>query len=252
MNVTKMYMFLFAIITAVIGSTEQENRLANTCWKVSWNRRNHKGKLIGIEKIDSTGHLSKPSNLLAVVSHNDAWAHIPKIFADYDGKSPTVIYNKHVIKNINDVIGHYDRHNKIVWEKSWWQFTTWERVDCPTPNTINHNNIDLTIGNRLIKTEEGKAKKNKIDEETGHKIITTMLTNIYNKAEKNLKNLNVLKPDFEHTSNELIVKMNNDAPKPPRKRNRGMTGDTKKELLELLKPNGDEYKLIANLRYRCK
>jgi len=158
MNVTKMYMFLFAIITAVIGSTEQENRLANTCWKVSWNRRNHKGKLIGIEKIDSTGHLSKPSNLLAVVSHNDAWAHIPKIFADYDGKSPTVIYNKHVIKNINDVIGHYDRHNKIVWEKSWWQFTTWERVDCPTPNTINHNNIDLTIGNRLIKTEEGKAK----------------------------------------------------------------------------------------------
>jgi hypothetical protein len=163
-------MFLFAIITAVIGSTEQpENRLANTCWEVSWNNN---GPLIGIEKIDRYGHLSRYSNLpeaanKTIYARDNMWAPVPKKLADYDGKTPTVIYYEHSLQNIPrerkiyDIVGHYDIDNKIVWEQSWWRFTTWTRRDClPESQTINHNNE-----NRLIKAAEEKRRLIKAAEE---------------------------------------------------------------------------------------
>jgi len=164
MNLTKMYMFFFAIITAVIGSTE--NRLADTCWVVSWNN----GDLIGIEEIDFNGHLSNFSKLLKMAP---SWAPAPSKLADYDGKTTTVKYDKHSLEKIsraceiNDAVGDYDGDNKIVWKNSWWRFTTWTRVDCPKFQTTNHNNE-----NRLIKAaEEEKAKDANAWTENSHEEI---------------------------------------------------------------------------------
>jgi hypothetical protein len=165
MNLTKMYMFLFAIITAVIG---RKNRLANTCWEVSWNNN---GPLIGIEKIDRYGHLSRYSNLpeaanKEIYARDNMWAPVPKKLADYDGKTPTVIYYKHSLQN--DVVGHYDDDNNIVWKNSWWRFTTWTRKECLPESQF----IILNNENRLIKlAEEEKAKDANAWTENSHEEI---------------------------------------------------------------------------------